>query len=164
MPDARFLDPSKVRVRLPADNAGAVVQVEGEDAVPNVQFRKLLPLSDPGTYVAIQDADKKEVGILKTLDGMDAESKGVVERMLDRQYFTPKVLTIKSLKPEGGMWHFIVETSRGPADYYVRNWRDSAHEISANRWLVHSVDGQRFEIPRVDDLDANSQNLMDQVL
>jgi hypothetical protein len=164
MPDARYLDPAKVRVTLPADDAGPRVELEGEDPVPNAQFRLLLPLSDTKEYVAIQDNAKKEVGILKSLDGMEADSRAVVERMIDRQYFTPKVLTIHSLKPEGGMWHFKVDTSRGAAEYYVRNWRDSASEISANRWLVHSVDGQRFEIPQVDKMDAQSQNLMDQLL
>jgi len=140
------------------------VQIKGEEPIPNAQFRLMLPLSNPNTYIAIQDSSKKEIGVLKSLDGLDAESRAVIEKMLDRQYFTPKVLAINSLKPEGGMWHFKVETTRGAAEYYVRNWRDSAHEISTNRWLVHSVDGQRFEIPRVDDLDANSQNLMDQLL
>jgi hypothetical protein len=164
MPEARYLDPSKLRVTLPAEDAGARMEIQGEDAIRNVQFRLMLPLSDTNTFIAIQDSAKKEVGVLKSLDGLDPDSRVVVERMLDRQYFTPKVLTIKSLKPEGGMWHFVVETSRGPAEYYVRNWRDSAHEISSNRWLVHSVDGQRFEIPRVDNLDVQSQNLMDQLL
>ena len=164
MAEARFLEPGKVRVTLPAEDAGPRVELEGELAVPNAQIRRLLPLSDPETFIAIQDAAKKEIGILKTLEGMDPESRSLVNRLLDRQYFTPKVSLIKSLKPEGGMWHFIVETSRGPAEYYVRNWRDSAHEISANRWLVHSVDGQRFEIPKVDEMDVQSQNLMDQLL
>ena len=158
------MDPSKVRVTLPVQDAGAVVELHGEAPIRNVQFRQMLPLSDPNAFIAIQGADKKEIGVLKTLEGLDPESKSVVERMLDRQYFTPKVIKIVSLKPEGGMWHFILETSRGPAEYYVRNWRDSAHEISANRWLVHSVDGQRFEIPKVDDLDEHSQSLMDQLL
>lgn len=164
MPDARYLDPAKLRVTLPKGDAGAVVEVAGEDAVHNAQFRLMLPLSSPNTFIAVQDSAKKEVGVLKSLDGLDADSRAVVEKMLDRQYFTPKVLKIRSLKPEGGMWHFIVDTSRGETEYYVRNWRDSAHEISTNRWLVHSVDGQRFEIPKVDDLDVNSQNLMDQLL
>ena len=164
MPEARFLDPARVRVTLPAEDAGPRVELEGEVAVPNAQIRRLLPLSDPHSFIAIEDGAKKEVGILKSLDGMDEESRQIVDRILDRQYFTPKVSLITSLKPEGGMWHFKVETSRGPAEYYVRNWRDSAHEISANRWLVHSVDGQRFEIPKVDEMDAQRQSLMDQLL
>jgi hypothetical protein len=164
MAEARFLDPAQVHVTLPAEDAGPRVELKGELTVPNAQFRRLLPLSEPGTFIAIQDGAKKEIGVLKNLEGMDEASRTLVNRILDRQYFTPKVSTIKSLKPEGGMWHFIVETSRGPAEYYVRNWRDSAHEISANRWLVHSVDGQRFEIPKVDEMDAQSQSLMDQLL
>lgn len=163
MPDARYLDPAKVRVRLPEESAGPEVQVE-EDLVPNAVFRRLFPLSDGESYIALQDSEKKEIGILKSLDGMDDDSRRVVENLLDRQYFTPRVSTIKTLKQEGGMWRFEVETQRGPAEYFVRNWRDSAHEISANRWLVHSVDGQRFEIPNTETLDANSQNLLDQLL
>ena len=149
---------------LPAEDAGPRVELQDEIAVPNAQFRLLLPLSDAKSYIAIQDAAKKEIGVLKSLEGMDQSSRAIVEELLDHQYFTPRVSTIASLKPEGGMWHFVVETSRGRAEYYVRNWRDSAHEISPNRWLVHSVDGQRFEIPKVDEMDVQSQNLMDQVL
>jgi len=164
MPEARYLDPSKVLVALPAQDSGARVEIKDEYCVPNAQFRLLLPLSDPKTFVAIQDAKKNEIGVMRSLDGMEAPSRAVVEQIIDRQYFTPKVSKINYLIGEAGMWHFKVETSRGDAEYFVRNWRDSAHEISANRWLVHSVDGQRFEIPKVDDLDVQSQNLMDQLL
>lgn len=164
MPEARYLDPARVHVTLPAEDAGPRVELEGELVVPNATFKRMLPLSNQDTFIALQDAAKKEIGVLKSLDGLDEESRVLVNRLLDRQYFTPRVSTIRSLKPEGGMWHFIVETSRGPAEYYVRNWRDSAHEISANRWLVHSVDGQRFEIPTVDKMDVQSQNLLDQLL
>ena len=164
MPEARYLDAKKVHIIQPDANAGARLEIEGEDPIPNIQFRLMLPLSNPDTFIAVQGSDKKEIGVLKSLDGLDQESRAVIERVLDRQYFTPKVHTITSLKPEGGMWHFKVETTRGAAEYFVRNWRDSAHEISPNRWLVHSVDGQRFEIPKVDEMDANSQSLMDQLL
>lgn len=163
MPDARYLNPATVRVRLPGEGAGPHVQM-GEEAVSNAVFRRLFPLSDGESYIALQDAEKNEIGILKSLDGMDDESRRIVEGLLDRQYFTPRVSAIKTLKQEGGMWRFEVETQRGPAEYFVRNWRDSAHEISANRWLVHSVDGQRFEIPNTETLDAASQNLLDQLL
>ncbi len=62
------------------------------------------------------------------------------------------------------MWRFSVSTGRGDAEFYVRNWRDSAHEVSPGRWLIHSVDGGRFEIPDIGTLDAKSQRLLDQLL
>ena len=164
MPEARYLDPTRVRISQQRADSGIIVQIDEETPVQNATLKRLLPLSSPDVFVAVLNSDKTEVGILKSLDGMEGNSKKTLMEVLDRQYFTPKVTSITSLKAEGGMWHFVVETQRGPAEFYVRNWRDSAHEISPNRWLVHSVDGQRFDIPTVEDLDARSQALLDQVL
>ncbi|HEY0867813.1 MAG TPA: DUF1854 domain-containing protein, partial [Fimbriimonas sp.] len=61
-------------------------------------------------------------------------------------------------------WRFKVRTQRGPAEFYVRNWRDSAHEIQPNRWHINSVDGGRFEIRNLESLDVDSRRLMDQIL
>ncbi len=127
-------------------------------------FRRLFPLSNPSEYIAVQDGDKKEVGILKSLDGLDEGARTIIEEELERLYFTPRVERITKLEQESGMWRFDVDTGRGPATYYVLNWRDSAHEIGPGRWLVHSVDGQRFEIPRTDLLDERSQDLLEQLL
>ena len=62
------------------------------------------------------------------------------------------------------MWRFSVQTQRGPAEFFVRNWRDSAVEIATNRWQIMSVDGGRFEIENITRLDAGSLRLMDQLL
>jgi hypothetical protein len=158
-----YLEPGNVRVwRLPGGSARAQV---GEDrTVLRAQFRLLFPLSNAERYILVQDGDKKEVGILRTLDGMDEDSRKVVEEELDRRYFTPCITRITKLVADAGMWEFEVETDRGPSKFYVRNWRDSAHEIGANRWLVHSVDGQRYEIPKTESLDARSQDLLEQLL
>ena len=78
-------------------------------------------------------------------------------------YFTPTILSIESLRQDGGMWLFKVETQRGPAEFYVRNWRDSSHEISHLRFQIVSVDGQRFEIRDLNALDERSQALLDQL-
>jgi hypothetical protein len=83
---------------------------------------------------------------------------------LDRRYFTPRILRIDFLKQDAGMWKFNVETQRGLAEFYVRNWRDSAHETGGGRWQISSVDGQRYEIQSVEALDARSQALLEQLL
>ncbi|MFX4470318.1 DUF1854 domain-containing protein, partial [Acinetobacter baumannii] len=78
---------------------------------------------------------------------------------LDRRYFTPHVSRIDALKQDAGMWRFDVQTQRGPAQFYVRNWRDNAHETAPGRWQIMSVDGARFEILNLEELDAKSQRL-----
>lgn len=127
-------------------------------------IRRVFPLSNPLTYLSIQDSGGKEIGVLRTVEGLDPETQGIFAEELDRRYFTPRVSRIDTLKQDAGMWRFIVQTQRGPAEFYVRNWRDNAHEITPGRWQILSVDGARFEIERVDSLDAKSQKLLDQLL
>jgi hypothetical protein len=102
--------------------------------------------------------------MLKTIDGLESRTRALLESQLDRMYFTPRIETIRELRLDAGMWRFDVVTQRGPAAFFVRNWRDSANEISAGRWHILSVDGGRFEIENLEALDAASRRLMDQVL
>lgn len=158
-----YLDPSTVRVTL-AEGASAPDVHVAAVVYPRSDIRRLLPLSQASSYLAIVEAEGREVGILRNLEGMDSTSVETIRSLLDRRYFTPIVSRIRKLVQEGGMWRFEVETQRGPVEFFVRNWRDSAHEIGPGRWLVSSVDGQRFEIPGGNALDSRSQILMEQLL
>jgi hypothetical protein len=112
-------------------------------------------------YVSVFDSGGSEVGILRDLAALDDESRRNVEAELDSFYFTPSISRIKSLKAEASMWKWEVETQRGQVVFYLRGVRDSVHEVAPNRWQVFSVDGQRYEIRNVDELDQRSQNLFE---
>lgn len=127
-------------------------------------LRRAFPLSNPNEYISILESKGKEVGILRTLEGLDESTAAVFADELDRRYFTPHIHSILSLKSEAGMWRFSVTTQRGEVEFYVRNWRDNAHETSPGRWQIHTVDGARFEITNLDHLDEKSQRLLDQLL
>ena len=139
------------------------VEIIGDRCVLAAQFKRAFPLSNPDTFISVQDPKDQEVGILESLDGMAPDQKSIILEELDRRYFTPVVNRIDELKQDAGMWKFVVQTQRGPAEFYVRNWRDSAHEASRGRWQVSSVDGLRFEIRQVNELDDRSQNLLEQL-
>jgi hypothetical protein len=140
------------------------VEIVDEFVVLSAVIKRVFPLSNPSLCVSIQDAAEKEVGVLKTVEGLDPLSGEIIREELDRRYFTPHVDRIDVLRQEDGMWKFNVQTQRGAAEFFVRNWRDNAHEIAPGRWQILSVDGARFEILKVDDLDAKSQRLLDQLL
>ena len=161
---ARYLDPADVRVYFPPDSAHPRVEIAGDRSVLSARFRLVFPLSDPRRFYAVQGGDDKEVGILKSLDRMDEDSKKAIAVELDRRYFTPCIEEIIGLKQDGGMWLFNVRTQRGPIQFFVRNWRDNSYEIQPGRWQIQSVDGQRYEIMNVDALDARSQRLLEQLL
>ena len=138
-------------------------EIEDELCIIETRLRRAFPFSASQNYLSVQDASGKEIGIVSDPSQLDRHSRELMESELDRRYFTPKITSIQSLKNEGGMWTFVVTTQRGNSQFYVRNWRDSAHEIAAGRIQINSVDGQRFEITSYDALDAKSKTLMEQL-
>ena len=160
----RYLEPQEVQFRRRPGSVHLDVKVGAENWVENVILLRAFPLSAPRENLAIRDKDDKEIGILEKIDGLDAGSVEVVESELNRRYFTPTILQIKALKQDAGMWKFDVETDRGSSDFFVRNWRDSAYELTRGLWQITSVDGGRYEIKNLDDLDERSQILIEQLL
>jgi hypothetical protein len=130
----------------------------------NVHVLRAFPLSNPNAFFSIRDGEQKELGLLESLDGFDEATQKLVTLELERRYFTPQITKINSLKNDVNMWRFNVETTRGPSDFYVRNWRDSAYELTPGRWQIMSVDGGRYEILSLDALDTKSQILIEQLL
>ncbi len=161
--DIRYLDGHMVTLSIPEGASNLRVSIKDDRCVLNARIRRSFPLSHPDEFLSIQDGAGKEVGILLSLGDLEHESRKLAELELDRRYFTPKITQLKSLKQEGGMWTFEVNTSRGPTSFYVRNWRDSSYEISPGRFVIQSVDGQRFEVPNFDELDTKSQTLIEQL-
>ncbi|MCO5298002.1 MAG: DUF1854 domain-containing protein [Fimbriimonadaceae bacterium] len=159
----RYLEPDLVRV-IPIE--GAVhprLEIEGDRTVLSARFRRIFPLSEPDAYISVQDAEGHEVGILRSLDALDRTSRDLVRSALERRYFTPPIERILDLRQDAGMWRFHVKTQRGEITFYVRNWRDSAHEVQNDRWMITSVDGLRYEIPNAEALDARSRNHLDRL-
>lgn len=158
-----YLSADQVRVFAVPGAVHPRIEIVGDRCLVAAQFRRAFPLSHPDKFISIQDLADREVGVLESLDGMAADQKDLILQELDRRYFTPVVKKIDDLKQDAGMWKFAVQTQRGATEFYVRNWRDSAHEASPGRWQIQSVDGLRFEIRRVEELDGHSQNLLEQL-
>ncbi len=160
----RYLNPDQIRAFKPEGATHLRIEIIDDLTIIAARVKRAFPMSRPQEFLSIQSGDNKEVGILRTLEGLEPNSRRLIEQELDRRYFTPVIERIDSLKMEAGMWRFMAQTQRGPADFFVRNWRDNAHEITVGRWQIQSVDGARFEIADLEALDPKSRKLMDQLL
>src|SRR5688572_17942074 len=103
-PDANFdlvlLDPEKVtmfRTNGAAVRATVTDPIIGpERTYLRVQAARTFPLSQPDRYIGLRDDKDKEIGMLLTLDGLDRDSRTILEEELARRYFVPKILRIHS--------------------------------------------------------------------
>jgi hypothetical protein len=158
-----YLSPDQIEFRRRENSLFLDVKINGE-WIENVHLVRAFPLSAPDEMISIRNAENHEYGLVEKLTELSSSDQKLVDEELDRRYFTPEITKINSLKNDASMWKFDVETSRGPSDFYVRNWRDNAHELTPGRWQITTVDGGRYEIKNLDHLDERSQILIEQLL
>lgn len=162
--DLQYVDPADLQLIAIEGAIHPRAIIKDRQCLLAAHFLRVFPLSNPTAYISIQDEKGDEYGIIENLDGLSPEGKSIIASSLDRRYFTPVIEKIDDMRQDAGMWKFKVQTQRGPAEFYVRNWRDSAHETGTGRWQIQSVDGLRFEIKKVEQLDDRSQNFLEQLL
>ena len=173
------LDPADCTLRMDQDQRLSAT-VHGRE-YPEVIAYRPFPLSQPHAWVslvAVSDADadgrrsdgsrgeRVEVGVLPGTDGLDPESRSALETALRLRYFLPRVTRIVDVYDEDpgqtGAVVWMLETDRGPMRLRMASLFEGIYdELGDGRLLFVDGDGNRAEIRRVADLDAESRRLLD---
>ncbi len=140
-----------------------------------VSLARLFPLSEPEEWIAVLNTEGKELGVLATLHGLPHESLSAVREELAHRYLIPRITRILSGRERFGILEWEVETDRGPATFQMRNSAEHIHhghggggenvqQSSANRLSLTDVEGNRYDIPDIEALDAASRKHLELVL
>ena len=139
------------------DDGHLVVHVNGsDDPIVDARATRYFPWSMPDAYVSIRNSDGREVAMLQTLDELDPASRRVVEAELRDKVFNPKILRVLKYTREFGISSISAETDRGDVIFQF-NGRNDVRILSATRALFRDVDGNTYELPDFNQLDAASQ-------
>ena len=122
------------------------------------------PLTRPGKYLALLNGKGEEITTISNPDELLPESKSAVMEELHRRYLTATVHKVTHAKTEfgAGYWHVI--TDRGERDFVTQSLQENAHWLSPTHLMLLDVDGNRFEIPDVEALDARSRTYLESML
>jgi len=132
---------------------------------PRVSFRRALPVGQPGAYISVADAENKEIGILREVAALPGEQLKIVTAELDRRYYCPLVLEIKSVKDKLGYVYMELRIqgagSEGEGKTYDRNCaikdvNKNIRMLDENRLILFDVDGNRYLVPSLAALDKKS--------
>lgn len=138
--------------------------IEEDRSYTRVKVVRAAPLSHPDRYISLLDLKDEEVCMIPALKELDAEMRAIVEEELDRRYLTSTVLEVLSVRNEFGTSYWDVQTNRGQREFVIQNVAENAQWLGDHRLLLIDVDGNRFEIPRLDELDKRSLGFIEQVL
>ena len=159
----RYMDPAKLAFALRGD--ALRLTVEDDRSYLKVRPVRAFPLTELNEYIGFLDAGNgKEIGMIRSLRDLDGPTRQLVSHELEKRYFIPKVHRIVQAKKEFGTVYWDVETDRGSRKFVMRGIRDSIHEIEPGRYLVCDVDGNRFEIPQIGDLDSRSTAIWERIV
>ena len=151
----RYLDPQKLR--FAAQGASLRLTLENETSYPDVEVIRLFPLSDPDCYLSVHDKDDTEIGVLVSLAELDEENRSLILERLDRRYLMPIVKRVIKVEERFGVTDWEVETNRGKRKFTMRNLRENITQLTPYRWLFSDVDGNRYDVRDLSQLDSTSR-------
>jgi len=129
----------------------------------NVKVLRAAPLSDPARYISILDANGDEICLITDPSDVDEEARRVLSGELERRYLTFAVRRINSLRVESGSSYLDLDTDKGRRDVVLQD-ADEYIRVFGTRLLLVDVDGNRFEIADMHELDRRSAKLIGRML
>ena len=107
-------------------------------------------------FISVLGEDQQEIGIIRTVDLFGEENRALVVTELQRRYYSPKIVKINSMKERYGFSYWKVVTEEGDVSFTLHDTFRSIIHAEEKRLVILDVDGNRFEIPNVDELDRSS--------
>ena len=114
------------------------------------------PLEMLWEFISVLDESQQEIGIIRRTDLFRGEVKELLETELKRRYYAPVIEEILQVKERYGFSYWKVRTEEGTVNFTLHDTFRSIVRAQENRLLLLDVDGNRFEIPNVEDLDRKS--------
>jgi len=132
------------------------VSVDGRE-FNRVRAVRAFPVSGAADYVSFLSEKGKEILLLAHPSKLDKASRRVLAKTLERMYYVAKILRVDAISETMGVTHWQVLTDRGYASFEVVD-RQNIRKLPHGRYIIIDADGNRFEIPCIDDLDSHSQS------
>lgn len=107
-------------------------------------------------FISVLDGEQCEIGIIRNIAQFEGEANRLLTEELERRYYSPVIKSIKSAKERYGFSYWKVETDEGELGFTLHDTYRSIIRAGEKRIIFMDVDGNRFEIPDVEQLDRKS--------
>ena len=154
-----FLDPDEIRFERMV-YGGLSLRLDGE-VYEHLRVYRVFPLSLPDEYIAIRVGDselaQREIGQIRHMRELSPEDRTLVAEELQKRYFVHTIEKIESIREEMGFFYWHVITDKGPREFPVPIRTRYVAPIGPRGRLVSDFDGNRYDIPDLEALDAHSR-------
>lgn len=138
------------------------MKTEEENGDPAVKtydrvfLHRAFPFDHPESYISVQDPDKNEIGMISELSVFPAETADLLRAELGRKYYAPVLKSILSVRDRYGYAYCTAMTDSGEITFTLRDASRSIFKVDERRVIITDIDGNRFDIPDITQLDRKS--------
>jgi hypothetical protein len=129
-----------------------------------VEVARAFPISAPGEYVCIYDAEGHEVLCIEDPSALSPALLKILEEELARREFVPIVVRIEEVLADSDPSHWRVVTDRGPTTFSIEDADNDVRRLGPNSILLVDTHGIRYLIPDVRKLEAASRRILERYL
>ncbi len=147
---------NKDEASFKSENGFLALDYKGEH-YPRVYLHRAFPFEMQDEYISVLDDDKKEIGMIRSVrDDFSGDAVVLLYDELSKKYYTPVIKSISEMKDNYGFMQVKCDSNVGELSFGVRDIYRSIIKCGGGRVFILDVDGNRYEIPSLDDLDRAS--------
>lgn len=127
-----------------------------------VNLAREFPFEVPFGYISVLDPDGGELGIIRDTALFAGEERALLENELRLRYYAPKVLQILRIRERYGFSYWTVLTEdAGKLTFTMQDAYRSIFRVSDSSVTFCDVDGNRYEVPDLTQLDRASRKRLE---
>ncbi len=126
-----------------------------------VRLRRAFPFSLEDKYISVLDSDQNEIGLIEDIEAFPESDRELIKKELERVYYSPRILSIRSVKEKLGYAFFSVTSDVGELEIPLRDIYRSIIRIGEDRLVIIDTDGNRYRVDSITALDKSSQKKLE---
>lgn len=143
-------------IQLSRNLEGILELEENGSKYAGVKLIRRFPLTLPDQYISVRSHSDEEITMIKDLSLLEDNSRREAEKELQQYYMIPTINRIVSVTRAGSEWAWDVDTSYGRTTFRINEMHESVHPLSLVSWLLSDIEGRRFIILNIQELDESS--------
>ena len=126
-----------------------------------VTLHRLFPFDNPFNFISVLDSESQEIGIISDLNAFDEDVKNIIVSELERKYYVCTLTSITSVKDRFGFSYWKTQSADGEVTFTIRDTHNSLRQNIDGKISISDIDGNRYILPPIEQLDKKSRRLVE---
>ncbi len=157
-----YLTPECAKFEKKGDFVGVTVKANGEEkSYTRVNLHRNFPYDMPWGFISVLDSDSAEIGIIEDVSVFGEAEAELLKNELLSKYYVCRLSSIISVKDRFGSSYWKCLGEDGEVSFSTRTSGTNVIENSFGEIMITDIDGNRYRLPPMSELDPKSRRTVE---